>query len=113
MHGAHSQWRRRFCFYVRATPVHREEIGPAGGQTMKAEVSISMADAMKSLELRLKVTRRREWAARIWLGTMLIKCAALVMGCGITVDVQDASSPEDGQLNDSFPGAGYVARRYS
>jgi hypothetical protein len=57
---------------------------------MKAEVS--MADAMNSLTLKVKVTRKREWASRIWCGMVLLKLAAFVMGCGISVDVQDAAA---------------------
>jgi hypothetical protein len=53
---------------------------------MKA-ASISMADAMASLTIEVTITRKREWAARIWLGGVLLRAAALVMGCGISVDV--------------------------
>jgi hypothetical protein len=57
---------------------------------MRAEVS--MADAMKNLVIEVKVTRGKEWVVRLWIGAALLKLAALVIGCGITVDLQEKKS---------------------
>lgn len=54
---------------------------------MIAETSISMADAMKQITINVTITRRKEWAIRIWAAILLMKFGAFVLGCPIKVDV--------------------------
>lgn len=53
-----------------------------------------MADAMKKITMTVKVTRTREFATRLRLGTFLLKLAARVMGCGIKVEFQEPAAGE-------------------
>ena len=41
------------------------------------------AHAMRKISLIVDVTGVRTWRLRLWLGGLLLQCAALVMGCGI------------------------------
>jgi hypothetical protein len=57
-------------------------------ETVMAEMpEISMGDAMKSITIQVKVTRKAEWAVRIWLGVQLFRLGALVMGCKCSAEI--------------------------
>lgn len=58
---------------------------------MAAVYPIQMPKLMRQITLQVQVTGQRRAAVRVWFGTQLLKCAALVMGCGIEI----SSSKED------------------
>jgi hypothetical protein len=50
---------------------------------MKPE--FTMSELAKELTLEVTITGGRVFGFRIWLGSKIIKLAALVMGCGIEI----------------------------
>lgn len=58
---------------------------------MRAKASLSMSEVMEVLTLDVKITRRKEWALRIWTGINLLRLTALVLGTGIKIEVIDTA----------------------
>jgi|HubBroStandDraft_6_1064221.scaffolds.fasta_scaffold880552_2 hypothetical protein len=51
-----------------------------------AEVTFNVNEAMKQTTMEVKLTGARSLAWRIRIGILLIRTAARVMGCGVTVE---------------------------
>lgn len=47
---------------------------------------VSVARLMRDITLRVEIPGLRTWRGRLWLGGVLLRLAARVMGCGIRVD---------------------------
>jgi hypothetical protein len=51
-------------------------------------VHIPVRSILNRVTMHVHVNGVKLWTARIWLGTKILKCAALVMGCGLRVEVE-------------------------
>jgi hypothetical protein len=50
------------------------------------EVRLPAAKVMRDVTMNVTVTGVSTWRIRLWLGGLLIRFAALVMGCNISMD---------------------------
>lgn len=48
-------------------------------------VNMPVSRVMKKVTMVVHVTGVRTWRVRLWLGTQLMRLAALTMGCGFEV----------------------------
>ncbi len=55
------------------------------------DANVSMPKIMRSVTLRVNLRGVKSWRLRLWVGTRLLKLAALVIGCGIRFDGTEAS----------------------
>lgn len=60
--------------------------------TTIGEVNVPMSEVMSGLTLNVRITGMKITKARLWLGEQLLKLAALVMGCGIEISLEDDRS---------------------
>lgn len=51
-----------------------------------ATIKVPVQPAMRQMTMRVQLTGVQTWKLRLWLGTVLIRMAARVMGCGIRVE---------------------------
>lgn len=50
---------------------------------------VDMAEVMSGLTMQVQVTGVRMLRVRLWLGLRVLKLAAMIMGCGIAVSLDD------------------------
>ena len=51
-----------------------------------AEASVDIQDVARSMTMRVRVKGVRVFRARLWLGTLLLRLAARLIGCGIEIE---------------------------
>lgn len=57
-----------------------------------AEAEASLPSLMRGVTLEFVVTGQREAKARMWLGGLLIKLGARVMGCGVEITAESTET---------------------
>lgn len=50
--------------------------------------SVSMGSVMRNVTMKVRVTGVHTFRIRLWMGGLLIRLGAVVMGCGIQVDTE-------------------------
>lgn len=55
---------------------------------MTTIAKLPMSDVTRNLELKICVTGVKTWRVRLWLGALLMRFAAWVIGCKCEVEVR-------------------------
>ncbi len=53
-----------------------------------AEITMPISGAMRGVTIKVRLTGRRRMAARLWIGALLVRAAAKVIGCIVELDTR-------------------------